>query len=170
MRRQLAGMRLVAALTATAGTAAPAPAAAPVTQAGGACARNSTDRARITIRPGTMKHSPPTIAPATPASRHAQKIASWVDAGPGSKFVAAMPSSNSSAVSQDRRCTQSWRSRAMWAGGPPNPMQPIRPHSRAITRRGTRTGSLSADTWPGSFRRRHTAGNFQRRTKRAGIA
>ena len=81
-----------------------------------------------------MKHRPPTRAPAVPASRQAQKIASWVDAGPGSRFMAATPSSNSVAVIQPRRCTHNWRSRAMCAGGPPNPRQPIRPHSLAITR------------------------------------
>ena len=35
-----------------------------------------------------MKHAPPSRAPATPRSRQAQKIASWVEAGPGNRFVA----------------------------------------------------------------------------------
>ena len=34
-------------------------------------------------------------APAGPRSRQAQKMASWVEAGPGSRLVAATPSSNS---------------------------------------------------------------------------
>ena len=71
---------------------------------------------------------PPTIAPATPATRQAEKIASWVEAGPGSRLHAAIASSNSCAVNHCSRSTQSWRSNAMWAGGPPKPMEPIRPH------------------------------------------
>jgi hypothetical protein len=89
------------------------------------------------MRPGTMKPMPPTIAPSGPASRQPQKIASWVDAGPGSSDVAAMPSSNSASDSQAFRCTHSRRSSAMCAGGPPKPVIPIRVHSRAITERGT---------------------------------
>src|SRR5918995_2574391 len=45
-----------------------------------------------------------------------------------------MASSNSRSSSQPRRVTHTSRSSAMCAGGPPNPMQPIRPHSRRITR------------------------------------
>ena len=84
-----------------------------------------------------MKHAPPISAPAGPRSRQAQKIAIWVEAGPGIMLVAATPSSNSDADIQPRRSTQSARSSAMCAGGPPNPVQPIRPHSRAIVRSGT---------------------------------
>ena len=122
----------MAAASATAGTADPAPAAAPRTHSGGRAARNSADRARMMIRPGTMKQAPPTSAPAGPRSRQAQKMASWVEAGPGSRLVAATPSSNSAADSHSRRSTHRPRSRAMCAGGPPNPMHPIRPHSRAM--------------------------------------
>ena len=71
-RRQLAGASPIAAPSATAGTAAPAPAAAPLTHRGGWAARNSADRARMTISPGTMKQNPPTRAPSGPRSRHAQ--------------------------------------------------------------------------------------------------
>jgi hypothetical protein len=49
--------------------------------------------------PGRMKQAPPVTAPRQPRSRHPQKIASWVEVGPGSRLVAAMPSSNSSARS-----------------------------------------------------------------------
>jgi hypothetical protein len=49
----------------------------------------------------------------------------------------AIASSKTRALSQPRRSTQSSRSSAMWAGGPPNPMQPIRPHSRTTVRIGT---------------------------------
>ena len=87
--------------------------------------------------PGAMKQTPPISPPSRPRKRQAQKMASWVDAGPGRRLVAEMPSSNSGAVSQWWSSTQSWRSRAMWAGGPPNPMTPMRPHSRAILERGT---------------------------------
>ncbi len=88
-------------------------------------------------RPGAMKQTPPTMAPIGPASRQAQKIASWVEAGPGSSDVAAMPSSNSASDSQEFCWTQSRRSSAMWAGGPPKPVTPIRLHSRAMTARPT---------------------------------
>ncbi len=93
-----------------------------------------------------MKHAPPTSAPSGPRSRHAQKIASWVEAGPGSILVAAMPSSNSAAEIHPRCSTHSVRSSAMWAAGPPNPMQPMRPHSRAIVSSGTRSVALGVGT------------------------
>ena len=54
------------------------------------------------ISPGTMKASPPTTAPSLPRTRHAQKIASSVDAGPGSRLHAAIASSNSAASSHPR--------------------------------------------------------------------
>jgi hypothetical protein len=98
--RQLAGSRPSAAFSATAGTAAPAPAAAPTTQSGGCAARKSVESARMITRPGTMKQMPPITAPTRPRSRQAQKIASCVEAGPGRRFVAEMPSSNSCALSQ----------------------------------------------------------------------
>src|SRR4051812_44396330 len=64
-------------------------------------------------------------------------MASCVEAGPGSRLHAEIASSNSCASSQQRLSTQRRRSSAMCAGGPPNPMQPIRPHSRAA---GSRAG------------------------------
>jgi hypothetical protein len=64
------------AWTATAATAAPAPAPVPRTHSGGVPSRNSTDRARITIRPGTINAMPPAKAPRRPRTRQAQKIAS----------------------------------------------------------------------------------------------
>ncbi len=85
-----------------------------------------------------MKQAPPMIAPAGPRSRQAQKIASWVDAGPGSRLVAAMPSSNSAAPIHPRSSTHIRRSSAICAGGPPNPVHPSRVHSRAIVRSATR--------------------------------
>jgi hypothetical protein len=82
--------------------------------------------------PGTMKQMPPIRAPRRPRSRQAQKMASWVEAGPGSRLVAEMPSSNSCALSHPRSSTQSFRNSAMWAGGPPKPMMPMRLHSRTM--------------------------------------
>ena len=75
-----------------------------------------------------MNATPPTTAPPAPATRHAQKTASWVEAGPGSRLQAAIPSSNSLADSQRRFVTHSSRSKAMCVGGPPNPRHPMRPH------------------------------------------
>ena len=95
--------------------------------------------------PGTMKQMPPISAPTRPRSRQAHKMASWVEAGPGSRLVAEMPSSNSWALSQPRSSTQSLRSRAMWVGGPPNPMIPMRLHSRTMVESGTLTGRTR--TW-----------------------
>ncbi len=132
-------MREMAALTATAATAAPVPASAPLTHVDGCSRRNRADSARMTIKPGTMKQSPPVRAPAQPRSRQAQRMANCVDAGPGSRLQAAMPSSNSVAEIHSRSSTHSLRRRAMWVGGPPNPMHPMRPHSRAMVVR--RTGS-----------------------------
>ena len=34
-----------------------------------------------------MNATPPTMAPIGPATRHAEKIASWVDAGPGKQVA-----------------------------------------------------------------------------------
>jgi hypothetical protein len=91
-----------------------------------------------------MKQTAPTSAPGIPRNRQAQKIASWVEAGPGSRLVAATPSSNSSARNQPRSATHSLRSIAMCAGGPPNPRQPMRPHSRTIVPNPTLGGSFGA--------------------------
>ena len=113
----------------------PAPAPAPRTQSGGDPARNTAARIRMAISPGMMNASPPTAAPARPRTRHAQKIASWVDAGPGSRLQAARASSNSAGASHLRRSTHSARNSEMCAGGPPKPMHPIRPHSRSTVRR-----------------------------------
>ena len=142
---ELAGTSPHAAFSATAGTAAPAPAAAPRTQSGGWVARKTTERAKISTSPGTMKHSPPRRAPAGPRSRQAQKMASWVDAGPGSRFVVAMASSNSFASIHCRSSTQRRRSNAIWVGGPPNPMQPRRSHSLTIVGSATRFGAALLD-------------------------
>ena len=135
------------ARTATAATAAPVPAAAPKIHVGGEAVRNSAASPRMTTRPGTMNATPPTMAPSGPATRHAEKIASCVDAGPGNKLHAAIASSNSAVVSHRRCSTQRSRSSAMWAGGPPKPMQPIRPHWRATVSKDGRDGA--------SYDRRH---------------
>ena len=42
-----------------------------------------------------MNDKPPTTAPSRPRTRHPQKIASWVEDGPGSRLQAAIASSNS---------------------------------------------------------------------------
>jgi hypothetical protein len=75
MRLQLVGLSVHAAPNATAGTAAPAPAAAPSTQSGGCRPRNRSASNRINANPGAMKQTPPMTAPAMPLNRQAQKIA-----------------------------------------------------------------------------------------------
>ena len=60
-----------------------------------------------------MKASPPTTAPVVPATRQAQKIASWVEAGPGRRLTAARASSKSRPPSQRLRSTHSSRSNEM---------------------------------------------------------
>ena len=150
--RQLGRSNDQPAWTATAGTAAPAPAPAPSTHSGGELATKSTDSARMTIRPGRMNPAPPTSAPARPRSRQAQKMASWVEAGPGIRLQTAIASSNSRASSQPLRSTHSWRSSLMCAGGPPKPIQPIRPHSRSTVpsaTRGTAGGRSHGTPGPG---------------------
>ena len=126
--------------------------------------------------PGTMKHSPPMTAPTARRRRQAQKMASWVEAGPGRRLVAAIPSSNSVAVSHRRSSTHRRRSRAMWAGGPPKPVQPMRAHSRAISASGT-TGpgagapsGTSAVTGPGPGARAGRWGPAGRSGPRSGRA
>ena len=49
----------------------------------------------------------------------------------------ATASSNSCSLSQRRCSTHIRRKRAMCAGGPPKPISPMRPHSRAIVARAT---------------------------------
>ena len=83
------------AWTATAATAAPAPAPAARTHVGGDAARNNAARPKMIVRPGTMNATPPTTAPSGPATIHAHKIASCVDAGPGNRLQAAIASSKS---------------------------------------------------------------------------
>jgi len=78
-----------------------------------------------------MNAIPPASAPLRPRTRQAQKIASWVEAGPGSRLQADMASSNSRASSHLLRSTHRSRSSLMWVGGPPKPIQPMRPHSRS---------------------------------------
>jgi hypothetical protein len=66
-----------------------------------------------------------------------------VEAGPGSSLHAATASSNSAASSQPSQSTQRSRSILMWMGGPPNPVQPMRPHCRRTVTTDRRNG------WPG---------------------
>jgi hypothetical protein len=87
----------------------------------------------IRIKPGTMNAAPPSRAPRRPRTRQAQRIASWVEAGPGSRLQAATASSNSTGVNHFLRSTHRSRNNLIWVGGPPNPRQPIRPHSRTTT-------------------------------------
>jgi len=150
-RFQLGTSRDHAACTATAATAAPAPAPRPRTHSGGVPARNSAARTRMRISPGTMKARPPTTAPSRPRTRHAQKIASSVEAGPGSRLHAAIASSNSAASSHPRLSTHSRRSSAMCAGGPPNPVTPILPHSRRTVPRLARFPTASFNYAPQSL-------------------
>ena len=83
--------------TATAATAAPAPSPAPSIQSGGVLARNTAASTTITSSPGSTKARPPTSAPGRPRTRQAVKMASCVEAGPGSRLQAAIASSNSPA-------------------------------------------------------------------------
>ena len=104
-----------------------------------------------------MKHTPPRTAPTGPRSRQAQKMASCVEAGPGRRLVVAMPSSNSLASIHPRSSTHIRRSRAMWVGGPPNPIQPRRVHSRAMVPSDTLlagSGSTECSSLLTGFRRR----------------
>ena len=78
----------------------------------------------MTISPGTMKARPPTTAPSRPRTRHAQKMASSVEAGPGSRLQAAIASSSSAASSQPSRSTHSRRSSAMRGGRAAEPGDP----------------------------------------------
>src|SRR6202000_1405220 len=64
----------------------------------------------------------------------------WLDDGRGSSEQAALASSNSWWSIQPSRSTASLRSRAMWAGGPPKPVTPIRVHSRATVASGASPG------------------------------
>ena len=50
-------------------------------------ARNIAASARITISPGTMNADAADDRPGGPRTRQAQKIASWVDAGPGQQVA-----------------------------------------------------------------------------------
>ena len=95
-----------------------------------------------------MNPAPPASAPARPRSRQAQKMASWVEAGPGIRLQTAIASSNSVSSSQPLRSTHNCRSSRMCAGGPPNPMTPIRPHSRSTVHSET-SGTRSRLRGPG---------------------
>ena len=118
-----------------------------------------------------MKQTPPTSAPRRPRNRQAQKIASCVEAGPGSRFVAAIPSSNSVGPIQPRSVTHSRRSRAMCVGGPPKPMQPMRPHSRAIVSETDPPGGLGGTIRRGPAQpRRSPIANPRRTAREAGSA
>ena len=151
MRFRLAGSRLTAAWTATTGTAAPA-AAAPRTHSGGLPARKSTASARMMTRPGTMRsrRRQRRRLPPAAASRHRKSPAGW-EALPCIRFAAARPSSNSRQADSHRRLsTHRVRSSTMCAGGPPNPITPIRAHWAAIAS-GTRSPGVSAaGSWAGT--------------------
>ena len=89
-----------------------------------------------------MNAAPPTSAPDGPATRQAQKIASWVEAGPGQQVARGdrvLELARRRAIRA--RSTHSSRSSAMCVGGPPKPMQPMRPHSPATVRNGGRDDS-----------------------------
>jgi hypothetical protein len=103
-----------------------------------AARRQARQRRRRGLLPGSRR-ADARIAPVAPRRRHAQKIASCVEAGPGSRFVVATPSSNSSASSHWRLSTHRRRRSAMWAGGPPKPVQPRRSHSYAMVASDTRS-------------------------------
>ncbi len=95
-----------------------------------------------------MKQSPLTIPPSAFRARQPQKMTSCVEAGPGSRLVVAIASSSSALVNQRLRSTQSSRTRAMCAGGPPKPVQPMRVQA-AISSRSDAcsfTGGCDADS------------------------
>src|SRR5579859_5487283 len=136
----------IPARTITTTTAEAAPADAPRTVSLRPCSRKSSASATIRMKPGTMKASPPTIAPLIPATARAQKIASWVEAGPGRRLVAATASWNSRALSQCSRSTIISRSRAVWACGPPTPRMPSRPQRARTPRRSSCDRSGRSDS------------------------
>ena len=80
-------------------------------------------------------------------------MASWVDEGPGSRLHVATASSKWAASIQPRCSTHNRRSSLMCVGGPPKPMQPMRPHSRNNV---TKDGAPSA--CPGAATRHKVAG------------
>ena len=85
-------------------------------------------------QPGRTKPSPPMTARAGPRSRQAQKMASWVEAGPAGGCKRRSRSRTLPGAQPDgcRWLQRSTQERDIGAGGPPKPMQPIRPHSRGI--------------------------------------
>ncbi len=116
----------------------------PRTTTGGCSPRSSTASASTTTSSGRMKAAPPTRPPAMPRTRQRQKIATCVDAGPESRLAEAIASSYSVLDIQRRSSTQRRRKSARWAGGPPNPVMPMRPHCAATTRSGTAAGAGAA--------------------------
>ena len=102
---------------------------APCTHSGGEPERNRTESERISATAGTMNPRPPTIAPGAPP-RGRRKRSQLGRARPGKQPQAAFASSNSGAPIQWSRSTTSGAA-ARGAGGPPNPVSPIRVHSLA---------------------------------------
>ena len=119
-----------------------------------------------------MKAVPPMRAPAILAGRQAQKMASCVDGRPGRRLVAAMPCSKSSRDPAPSRHAQFAQQRDV-RGWPPNPMQPMLPHSRRTVLSPTGWSEACSLGWLGArFERRpglaHAAGLPSARRRRVG--
>jgi hypothetical protein len=100
--------RIASTASSTTGTAtssrpcthpAPATSVEPITSA----------NAVMSTADGSVKPSHAAIAPGTPARCAPIAIPSWLDIGPGSRFVTATSSENSSSAIQRRRATYSAR-------------------------------------------------------------
>ena len=141
MRAQLAGTRPRAALRATAGTAAPAPAAAPRTQAGGWPARNTAERARMRIRPGTMKQIPPEDAPrpSRAAARRRRSRAASMPGRAGGWSRRSRPRTPSASIQPPLVDAQSGGAGRCGRGVRRTRCSPSRVHSRAMVTSGTRS-------------------------------
>ena len=119
------------AWTATAATAAPAPAPAPRTQSGGeppGTAPQGQDQDQPGHDEAQRRRPARRRGPRTPpraVDRQLRRGRAGQQVARGDRVLELVR------VSQPRRSTHSSRSSAMCAGGPPKPMQPIRPHSRS---------------------------------------
>ena len=126
---------------ATAATAAPAPAAAPLTTRRCQPREQRPQGQGWPIRPGDDEADRRRAR--RPRCRAAARRRRW-RAGSRQARAAGSPRRcrprTRSRLSQRRSPTQRRRSSAMWAGGPPNPVQPMRGHSRTMVATATRAG------------------------------
>ena len=138
-RRQLAGIEPEGRIDRHGRHRRAGPSAAPLTQVGGLRARGTAAaRPMMSASPGQMKQAPPTSAPGSAAQAPGAEDGELCRRRPGKQVRGrdgilelglAQP-----ALALDGRDA---RSMAMWVGGPPNPVQPMRPHCAAIVPRET---------------------------------